>query len=157
MGQFCADVRSKLKSPSVFEHCFAGGFMYACERAMPRFSFNVPARVRRLDQIGSTEYCVITSNLSVGGMCFSSEVELPVHTPVRAFLMMPGQIFGEPLLRWRCDGRVVHVTLSGPPGNRLGIGVTFHTYSVLNGARPEPMDQRGSLRLVAPRAGGANP
>jgi hypothetical protein len=120
--------------------------MYACERATPRFNFNVPARVRRLDEIGSTEHDVITSDLSVGGMYFCGDIQLEVNTPVRAFLVMPEQIFGKPILRWRCEGRVVHVRLGGPPENGLGIGISFHTYAVLIGGRLTSIDQRRSLR-----------
>jgi hypothetical protein len=83
--------------------------MYACERATPRFNFNVPARVRRLDESGSTEYAIETANLSEGGMYFSSEIQLEVDTLVRTYLVMPEQIFGKPIVRWCCDGRVVHV------------------------------------------------
>jgi len=123
--------------------------MYEFERATPRFDFNVTARIRRLDELGSAEHTVTTANLSVGGMYFLSEIQLAVHTPVRAFLVMPHQLFGEPTLRWRCEGRVVHVRLSGPPGNRLGVGISFHTYTVLTGGRlgPESIDERSRLSM----------
>jgi hypothetical protein len=120
--------------------------MYACERATPRFNFNVPARVRRLDESGSTEYAIETANLSEGGMYFSSEIQLEVDTLVRTYLVMPEQIFGKPIVRWCCDGRVVHVGQSGPTGNSLGIGIAFHTYAVLTAGRLEPTEERRSLR-----------
>jgi hypothetical protein len=121
--------------------------MYACQRTEPRYNLAVPVRLRRLDEISSTEYGIASSNLSVGGMYFCSNVQLEVNTPVRAYLVIPEQIFGKPVLRWRCDGRVVHVSLSGPPGNRLGVGISFHTYTVLTGGRLASIDSRRSLSL----------
>ena len=134
-------------NPSVLHRCFGGAFMYARERSEPRFNLAVPVRLRRLDEIGSTEYGVASSNLSVGGMYFSSNVQLEVNTPVRASLVLPEQIFGKPILRWQCDGRVARVSLSGPPGNRLGVGIWFHTYAVLNGGRLASIDECRSLLL----------
>jgi hypothetical protein len=120
--------------------------MYTCERMEPRFNLAVPVRLRRLDEIGSTEYGVASSNLSVGGMYFSSNAQLELNAPVRAYLVLPEEIFGKPIRRWRCDGRVVHVALSGPPGNRLGVGIWFHTYTVLSCGRLASIDERRSLR-----------
>jgi hypothetical protein len=120
--------------------------MYTCQRTEPRFNLAVPVRLRRLDEIGSTEYGVASSNLSVGGMYFSSNVQLEVNAPVRAYLVLPEEIFGKPILRWRCEGRVVHVALSGPPGNRLGVGIWFHTYTMLSGGRLASIDEHRSMR-----------
>jgi hypothetical protein len=51
-----------------------GGFLYASDRSTPRFNLNIPVRVRRLAESGSIEYTVETSNLSEGGMYFSSDI-----------------------------------------------------------------------------------
>jgi hypothetical protein len=120
--------------------------MYTHGRTTFRFDFNIPVRVRRLDESGSREYTVETSNLSEGGMYFSGEVQLELDTPVRAYLVMPEQIFGEPIVRWCCDGRVAHLDPSEPPGSRLGVGVAFHTYTMLTAGRPESTDERRPLR-----------
>lgn len=146
MGQFCAGIRSNLNSPSVFNPVFAGGFMYTSDRSTPRFNLNVPVRLRRLDESGSIEYTVETSNLSEGGMYFSSDIQLELDTPVRAYLVMPEQIFGKPIVRWCCDGRVVRVEPSGPPGTTLGVGIAFHTYAVLTAGRLESTSESRSLR-----------
>jgi hypothetical protein len=106
--------------------------MYSRHRATPRFNINTPVRIRRLDVFDSIEYSVETSNLSAGGMYFSSEMGLELDTPVRAYLIMPEQIFGEPVHRWCCDSRVVHLHLDGPPSNTLGVGLSFYTYAVLS-------------------------
>jgi hypothetical protein len=120
--------------------------MYASERTTPRFDLNVPVRLRRLDEIGSIEYTVETSNLSEGGMYFSSDIQLDMDTPVRAYLEMPEQIFGKPIVRWCCDGRVVHLDPGGSPGSRLGVGIAFHTYAVLTAGRLESTNEGRSLR-----------
>jgi hypothetical protein len=120
--------------------------MYLRDRLAPRFNFNIPVRIRRLDESGSMEYAVQTSNLSEGGMYFLSDIPLEMDTPIRAYLMMPEQIFGKPAVRWCCDGRVVRLDPSGPPGSRLGVGVSFHTYSALTAGRPESIDERRSPR-----------
>jgi len=120
--------------------------MYTSDRTTPRFNLNVPVRLRRLDESGSIEYTVETSNLSEGGMYFSSDIQLEMDTPVRAYLEMPEQIFGKPIVRWCCDGRVVHLDPSGPPGSRLGVGIAFHTYAVLTAGRMESTNEGRSLR-----------
>jgi PilZ domain len=101
--------------------------MYPRHRVTERFHINIPVRIRRLDELDSVEYTVESFNLSAGGMCFSSDIELELNTPVRAYLMMPEQILGKPAVRCCCDGRVVHRNLTGPPGNRLGVGLSFRT------------------------------
>jgi hypothetical protein len=120
--------------------------MFKHDRTTPRFDLSIPVRVRRLDESGSTEYTVETSNLSEGGMYFSSDVQLEMDTPVRAYLVMPEQIFGKPLVRWCCDGRVVRLDPSDPPGSKLGVGIAFHTYAVLTTGKLESTDERSSLR-----------
>jgi hypothetical protein len=105
------------------------------DRSTPRFNLNVSVRVRRLDESGSIEHTFETSNLSKGGMCFSSDVRLELETPVRAYLAMPEQIFGKPILRWCCDGRVVHLDSSGPAGSRLGVGISFSRVRRADGGR----------------------
>jgi hypothetical protein len=120
--------------------------MFQHDRTTPRFDLNIPVRVRRLDESGSVEYSVETSNLSEGGMYFSSDVQLEMDTPVRAYLVMPEQIFGKPLVRWCCDGRVVRLDPSDPPGSKLGVGIAFHTYAVLTAGKQESTDERRSVR-----------
>jgi hypothetical protein len=120
--------------------------MFTHDRTTPRFDLSIPVRVRRLDESGSTEYTVETSNLSEGGMYFSSDIQLEMDTPVRAYLVMPEQIFGVPLVRWCCDGRVVRLDPSDPPGSRLGVGIAFHTYAVLTAGKLESTDEGRSLR-----------
>jgi PilZ domain len=105
--------------------------MYASLRATQRFSISIPVRIRRLDEFNSVEYSVETSNLSAGGMYVSGDFQLELDTPVRAYLTMPEQIFGKPILRWRCESRVVHLHPSGAPRTKLGVGLSFYTYTVL--------------------------
>jgi hypothetical protein len=120
--------------------------MYTSDRTTPRFNLNVSVRLRRLDESGSTEYTVETSNPSEGGMYFSSDIQLEMDTPVRAYLEMPEQIFGKPVVRWCCDGRVVRLDPSDPPGSRLGVGIAFHTYAVLTAGRLNSTADGRSLR-----------
>jgi hypothetical protein len=121
--------------------------MYLRDRLDPRFNLNIPVRIRRLDESGSVEYTVRTSNLSEGGMYFSSDIQLELDTPIRAYLVMPEQIFGKPVVRWCCDGRVVRLDPNGPTRSRLGVGISFHTYAALTAGRPGSIDERKSLRF----------
>ena len=145
-GSFAPPIRSNLDSPFRLQPLFAGGLMYLRDRLAPRFNLNIPVRIRRLDESGSIEYAVQTSNLSDGGMYFLSDIQLELGTPIRAYLVMPEQIFGKPVARWCCDGRVVRLDPSGPPGSRLGVGISFHTYAVLTAGGLESIDERRSLR-----------
>jgi PilZ domain len=120
--------------------------MYTSDSSTPRFNLNVPVRLRRLDECGSIEYTVENSNLSEGGMYISSDMQLELDTAVRAYLEMPEQIFGKPIVRWCCDGRVVHLDPSEPPETRLGVGIAFHTYAVLTAGRQESTNESRSLR-----------
>ena len=128
--------------------------MYTSDRTTPRFTLNVPVRLRRLDQSDSIEYTVETSNLSEGGMYFASDIQFEMDTPVRACLEMPEQIFGKPNVRWCCDGRVVHLDPLGPLDSRLGVGIAFHTYAVLTAGRPESTAMSaGHCGTSSPRSG----
>jgi hypothetical protein len=100
--------------------------MYASERANPRFNVKIPTRVRSLDQMDSTEHSVLASNVSAGGIFFWVGVHLKIGTEVRLFLIMPVEVFGKPVVRWCCDGRIVHTHLNGSPEASLGVGVSFH-------------------------------
>jgi PilZ domain len=143
---FAPPIRSNLEIPFRVQPLFAGGFMYSRDRLAPRFNFNIPVRIRRLDESGSLEHAVQTSNLSEGGMYFLSDIPLEMDTPIRAYLVMPEQIFGKPVIRWCCDGRVVRLDPSGPAGCKLVVGISFHTYAALTAGRLEPNDERRSLR-----------
>jgi len=120
--------------------------MYAYERANPRFNLKVPIRVRDLDQMGSTEYSLTASNVSAGGIFFWVAAHLKVRTKVRLFLIMPIEIFGNPVVRWCCDGRVVHTRLNGLSKNTLGVGVSFHKSTALTGERSESIGELSELR-----------
>jgi hypothetical protein len=106
--------------------------MYANDGASPRFDIKVPVRIRGLDAFGSVEHKAQTSNLSAGGIYFSSDIQLELGTPVRAYLRMPAQIFGKPIVTWCCDGRVVQLNLIDQLGKRLGVGISFYAYACLS-------------------------
>jgi hypothetical protein len=120
--------------------------MYQNHRATTRFNLNVAIRIRRLDQMGSIEHTVICSNISAGGVYFSSDVQLNLDTPVRLYLMMPEQVFGRGTGRWRCEGRVIHIHPSTRPGGELGVGLSFQNYAMLAAQSPEETAKQFSLR-----------
>jgi hypothetical protein len=120
--------------------------MYENHRATTRFILNVAIRIRRLDQMGSIEHTVVCSNISAGGVYFSSDVQLNLDTPVRLYLMMPEQIFGRSTGRWRCEGRVIHIHPSTRLGSELGVGLSFQNYEMLAAQSPEATGEQLSLR-----------
>jgi hypothetical protein len=123
-------------------------------RNSPRFSLKIPVRLQRLDLLDAMERTVVSSNVSEGGIHFSSTLPLEVGTPLRLFLNMPIQISGKPFSRRCYEGRVIHVNqngqLSNEHGNEHGIGVAFHCDNVLP-TRFEPLgnlSQRAADRMV---------
>ena len=106
-------------------------------RNTPRFSIRIPIKVQRLDLLDPIEHTIVSSNVSAGGVYFSSEVPLTVGTPVRLFLDMPEHISGKPSAKRCYEGRVIHVQLNGESSNDCGVGISF--YYVLATLRLEPI------------------
>jgi hypothetical protein len=94
----------------------SGGLMCVIGRTTLRFNIHIPARIRRLGRVDAVEHGIGASNLSTAGRYFSRHTQLELDTPIRACLRMPEQIFGKPIVRWCCDGRVVHLGLSADRG-----------------------------------------
>jgi hypothetical protein len=120
--------------------------MYSSSRTTPRFNLKIPIRIRRLDEMGSAEYTVVSSNVSAGGVYFASDLQLKLGTPVRVYFRIPEQIAGKPAPRWCCEGRVIHVHPSGRLGKELGIGICFRMYSLLTPSRLEATGERLPMR-----------
>lgn len=118
-----------------------GGFMYANHRTTPRFNLKIPIRIRRLDEMGSTEYTVLSSNVSAGGVYFAGELQFEPGMPVRMYFTVPEPIFGKPAARWCCEGRVIYTLLTGLQGNGLAAGISFQTHTLLTAARLESNEQ----------------
>jgi hypothetical protein len=114
-----------------------GGFMYTNHRTTPRFNLKIPFRVRRIDQSGSTEYTVVSSNVCAGGVYFARELQFEPGMPVRMYFTVPEPIFGKPAARWCCDGRVIYTLLTDHHRNGLAGGISFQTHTILTGARLE--------------------
>jgi hypothetical protein len=118
-----------------------GGFMYANHRTAPRFNLKIPIRIRRIDQPGSTESTVLSSNVSAGGVYFASELQFEAGMPVRMYFTVPEPIFGKPAARWCCEGRVIYTRLTDQRGNGLAGGVSFQTHSLLTAAWLETIER----------------
>jgi PilZ domain len=114
--------------------------MYANHRTTPRFNLKIPIRIRRIDQSGSTEYTVLSSNVSAGGVYFASELQFEAGMLVRMYFTVPEPIFGKPAARWCCEGRVIYTLVTDQRGNGLAGGVSFQTHSLLPAARLESID-----------------
>jgi hypothetical protein len=125
--------------------------MYATHRTTPRFNLNIPVKIRRFDQMDSIEHTVVSSNVSAGGVYFLSDIHLEIDTPVRVCFKMPEQIFGKPIARWCCEGRVIHIHPSARSGNELGVGLSFQMYALLTAARLEVSGEQFRLRAWWPR------
>jgi PilZ domain len=125
--------------------------VFATRRATPRFDLKVPVRIRSLDQLGTAEHAVTSSNLSMGGIYFPSAFQLKVGNSIRLYLIMPEQIFGKPIVRWCCEGRVIHVLPSGRLGSILGVGVSFQMYAVLRAGRLDAVEEQFPLETWWPK------
>jgi hypothetical protein len=115
--------------------------MFANRRTTPRFNLNIPIRIRRIDQLGSIERTVLSSNVSAGGAYFASELQLEPGTPVRMYFTVPGPIFGMPAARWCCEGRVAYTLFIDRQAYWRAAGISFQSHTILSGARPESIDQ----------------
>jgi hypothetical protein len=111
--------------------------MYVNHRATPRFNLKIPIRIRRIDQLISTEYTVLSSNVSAGGVYFARELQFEAGMPVRMYFTVPEPIFGKPVARWCCEGRVIYTLSTDHHGNGLAGGISFQTHSLLTAARLE--------------------
>ena len=115
--------------------------MYPNHRTTLRFKLKIPVRIRRVDQSGSTEYTVLSSNVSAGGVYFASELQFEAGMPVRMYFTMPEPIFGSPAARWCCEGRVIYTLSTDHHGNGLAGGISFQTHTLLTAARLESIQQ----------------
>jgi hypothetical protein len=115
--------------------------MYANHRTTPRFNLKIPIRIRRIDQSGSTEHTVLSSNVSAGGVYFASELHFEPGIPVRMYFTVPEPIFGKPAARWCCEGRVIYTLLTGHHGNGLAGGISFQTHTLVTAPRLESIEQ----------------
>ena len=116
--------------------------MFSSSRTTPRFNLEIPIRIRRLDEMGSAEHTVVSSNVSAGGIYFTGGLQIALGTPVRVYFRLPEQIVGKCVPRWCCEGRVIHIHPSGRSGKDLGIGISFQMYSLLTDARLEATGER---------------
>jgi hypothetical protein len=115
--------------------------MYANHRTTPRFNLKIPIRISRIDQSGSTEYTVLSSNVSAGGVYFARELRFESGMPVRMYFTVPEPIFGKPAARWCCEGRVIYTLLTDHHEYGLAGGISFQTHTLLTAARLESIEQ----------------
>jgi hypothetical protein len=115
--------------------------MFANRRTTPRFNLNIPIRIRRIDQLGSIERTVLSSNVSAGGVYFASELQLEPGIPVRMYFTVPTPIFGMPAARWCCEGRVVYTLFIDRQAYWRASGISFQAHALLSGARLESIEQ----------------
>jgi hypothetical protein len=125
--------------------------VYSNLRMLPRFNLDIPMRIRDLDQLDSHEHAVICSNISAGGVYFLTTTQLKIDTRVRAYLRMPEQIFGKPVVRWCCEGRVIHVHRVPHAASKVGVGLSFQMYAGLMADRLEVTDRQVPVRSWWPR------
>jgi hypothetical protein len=115
--------------------------MFVNHRTTPRFNLKIPIRIRRIDQLGSTEYTVLSSNVSAGGAYFESELQLEPGTPVRMYFTVSEPIFAMPAARWCCEGRVIYTLLTHHEGYGRATGISFQTHRLVTGAPLESIEQ----------------
>jgi hypothetical protein len=73
-------------------------------RCAVRFPLTLPVVV----STGSEEFAALTRNVSASGVCFTTNLRIPVGEMIGFSLRMPGQVLGTPQdVLVHCRGRVV--------------------------------------------------
>src|SRR5229473_2412328 len=112
---------------------------YAIERrSSRRVQFKTALRVR-LWKSGSTEQRAESENLSERGTFFATDAPLAIGSAVEILLKMPEEITGKPATEWRCTGHVVRLELVDTPRGKLGVGVQFDCYEILQSRTTSPI------------------
>ena len=88
----------------------------------------VPLRFRPAKSPAMAETKAASMNISVHGVYFSTEEQLPQGQLVQVHLKMPREIVGEGVSEWCFTGRVAHVESLGPTNSKSGVGVQFIYY-----------------------------
>jgi Tfp pilus assembly protein PilZ len=72
-----------------------------------------------------------SENLSERGTFFATDAPIVVGSAVEILLKMPEEISGNPTTEWRCTGHVVRVEPADTPRRKVGVGVQFDCFEIL--------------------------
>jgi hypothetical protein len=72
-----------------------------------------------------------SENLSEIGTFFATDAPIVVGSAVEILLKMPEEISGNPTTEWRCTGHVVRVEPADTPRRKVGVGVQFDCFEIL--------------------------
>ena len=100
-------------------------------RYTPRFKMHIPLRIRPVASSETPSHAVESSDISLRGVYFSTDLPLIVGSPIHLFLQMPEEITGKALINWCCTCRVVRVDHASLPSRKAGVGVEIQYYEVL--------------------------
>ncbi|HYT22333.1 MAG TPA: hypothetical protein VEW05_19155 [Candidatus Polarisedimenticolia bacterium] len=99
-------------------------------RAARRLIMKVPLRFRPMQETADPEHEAASMNICNHGVYFATDRKLPEGGMIQVHLKMPREVVGEDVAEWCFTGRVAHVELLGPRGDKLGVGVQFLYYEV---------------------------
>lgn len=100
-------------------------------RFTPRHKLQIPLTVQPLAGSDAPALSTHSTDVSIRGIYFATELSLEIGTPVQVLLRMPEEITGRASPKWSCTGRVVRVDREHESEGKRGIGVEIHCYDVL--------------------------
>jgi len=100
-------------------------------RFTPRHKLQIPLTIQPLAGSNVPAQSTQSTDVSIRGVYFASDLSLEIGSPVQVLLQMPEEITGRASPKWSCTGRVVRIDNRQEPGGRRGIGVEIHYYDVL--------------------------
>jgi hypothetical protein len=106
-------------------------------RISRRLQFKTALRVR-VWKSGPAERRAESENLSESGAFFATDIHLAIGSAVEILLKMPEEITGKPATEWRCTGHVVRLQEIDPSRGKLGVGVQFDCYEILQSKTDTP-------------------
>lgn len=111
----------------------AGINMNANERRFtPRHKLKIPLTVQPLVGSKTLAQSAESTDVSIRGIYFATDLSLEIGNPVQVLLRMPEEITGTASPKWNCMGRVVRVDHNFDSNGKRGVGVVIHYYDVLN-------------------------
>jgi hypothetical protein len=106
---------------------------YFNRRQNSRFQIEIPLSIRPLGTQECTPRHALASNISVTGLCLTTDLPLSLGSHVEVSLVMPEQVSGMPARDWRCTGRVVRVQPGEHPDEKTTVGVELLHYDLARG------------------------
>lgn len=101
-------------------------------RFTPRHKLQIPLTVRPLKAPNLPAQSLNSTDVSIRGIYFASDLSFEIGMPVEVLLQMPEEITGRPSPKWNCTGRAVRIDRAEGCTGKRGIGVEIHYYDALS-------------------------